>query len=174
MSDSLPQKADQYFIDTILDPEWNDTNAKGYDANTAALPTATSISNVGAKYPQIVVQTGNETAPNQTGYDFLTNGGPGQTRTGTLIATIRAEDGEDGPLQEVYENDNSAAVTAEDIVTLIRQEIERVTLANPTAGATEFTYLSAFPAADTPDDLDSDPVVRQESVTINYGWIREP
>lgn len=174
MSDSLPQKADQYFIDEILDPNWTAANVKGYDANTAALPTATSISNVGAKYPQIVIQGGNETAPNQTGYDFLTDSGPGQTRTGTLIATIRAQDGEDGPLQALYENDNSAAVTAEDIVTLIRQEIERVTLANPTAGATEFTHISAFPAGDTPDDLDSDPVVRQESVTINYGWIREP
>lgn len=174
MSDSLPQKADQYFIDEILDANWTAANVKGYDANTADLPTATSISNVGAKYPQIVVQTGNETAPNQTGYDFLTNDGPGQTRTGTLIATIRAEDGEDGPLQEIYENDGSAAVTAEDIVTTIRQEIEFVTLTNPAGGNSEFTYLSAFPAADTPDDLDSDPVVRQESVTINYGWIREP
>jgi len=174
MSDALPQKADQYFIDNFLDPDWDSTNTKGYDANTADLPTATSISNVGAKYPQIVVQTGNQTAPNETGYDFLTNNGPGQTRTGTLICTIRAEDGADGPLQTLYENDGSSAVTAEDIVTLIRQEIERVTLANSTASGTEWTYVSSFPASDTPDDLESDPVVRQESVTVNFGWIREP
>jgi hypothetical protein len=172
MTVSLPQKADQYFIDEILVPNWDKTNTKGYDANTAALPTSTSISNVGAKSPSIIVQSNNETSPNQTGYNFMTNSGPGQTRTGTLIATIRAEDGPDGPLQDVYENDGTGAITAEEIVTLLRQEIERVTLANPTAGTTEFTYVSTFPAGGTPDDLDSDPAVRQESVTINYGWIR--
>lgn len=173
MTTSLPQKADDYFREQVLLPNWDKTNVKGYDPSTDSLPTGTSISNVGAKYPNIVIQTAGETAGGASGYDYLKNNGPGQVRNGSLIATVRAQDGTDGPLDTKYENDNSPQVTAEDIVTLVRQEIERICLHNPRGDSTEFTTLSSFTAADVPDDIDSDPAVRIEDVTINYSWLRD-
>lgn len=176
MTLSLPSKSDQYFIDQFLLPKWDKTNTKGYDPNDSSLPTATSLSNVGAKYPTIVVQSSNEVSPGQTGYDYLdtADNRPGQTRNGSLVVTVRAEDGSDGPNDAIYENDGSSAVTAERIVTLIRQEIERIAGPdNATAQGTEFHYISSSPTGDVPDDTDKDPVVRIEDTTVLYGWLRD-
>jgi hypothetical protein len=173
MSYKLPEKANEYFRTQFLLPKWDETNTKGYDPSDGSMPTGTSISNVGAKYPSVIVSFSSESGGGASGYDYLTNDGAGSVQNGQLIVTIRAEDGEDGPLQEIYENDGTSPVTAEDIVTLIRQEIERICTNNENGGTTEFITLSATPGGENPDDLDSDPAVRIEDLTVNYTWLKD-
>lgn len=171
----LPEKPDEYFRQEFLLNYWDKTNTKGYDPSDGTMPTGTSLSNVGAKYPSIVVSFSNETSGGQTGYDYLdtADNRPGQTRQGSLVCTIRAEDDPEGPLTGRYEKDGTTAVTAQRIVTLIRQEIERICTENANAENTEFNFVSATPTADVPDDLDQDPAVRIEDTTVLYSWLRD-
>jgi len=60
-----------------------------YDAGGAFLPVATSIDNVGAVYPSLVVSFSNETSGGESTYDYVTPNGPGQNRTGTLREPAR-------------------------------------------------------------------------------------
>jgi hypothetical protein len=176
MARRLPQRPPQYFIDEILLPEWDPSGAVGFDVTqgdpSAAdfMPTATSVDDVGAAYPSLVVQRTNETSGGQTGYDFLTSDGPGQNRDGNLLVTVRAEDREGG-----YTGDSSTydAVAADDLVAELIAEVADVCSRRATAPNTDFSFVSAFPGADAPDDTDATPTVRIAQTTVQYAWIRE-
>jgi hypothetical protein len=84
-------------------------------------------------------------------------------RRGSVLVTLRAAD---GGVQ--YRNDIDALALA----FTLRQEVERVTAANPLGGPTDFTYLGSQPVADAPDDLAAEPPVRQAQVEVRYGWLR--
>lgn len=179
MPTRLPKRPEQYFIEDVLLPEWQPSGAVGFDVQQSDptaedfLPVATSLDGVGEVYPSLTVQRTTETAGGETGYDFLTTNGPGQNRTGQLLVTARAEEADaDGG----YTGDSStyAAVDAAALVDTLIDEVEDVTLRRANAPDTEFSYLSAFRAADAPDDFDVTPTVRIEQTTIQYGWIREP
>jgi hypothetical protein len=176
MARRLPQRPSQYFIDEILLPAWDPSGAVGFDVTVgdpsaeAFLPVGTSLDDVGQVYPSLVVQRSNETSGGETGYDFLTSDGPGQNRDGNLLVTVRAEDLEDG-----YTGDSSTydAVAADDLVAELIAEVADVCSRRATAPNTEFSFVSAFPGADAPDDTDVTPTVRIAQTTVQYAWIRE-
>lgn len=175
MSTRLSKPPAQLFIDDVLLPNWDPAGAVGYDptqtpGDDAFLPVATSIANVGAVYPSLVVSYSNETSGGETTYDFMTTEGPGQQRDGQLVATARAEDERD------YAGDpvTHSTVDAETIVDRLIAEVEDICLANATADGTEFSYLGSQRDADVPDDYDTTPPVRIADCTIAYGWDRRP
>jgi len=171
----LPQRPAQYFIDELLIPDWDPSGALGYDptaspSDEAFLDVATSLEDVGAHYPTLVVTYSNETSGGETTYDFLTTQGPGQQRDGQLVATARAEDGRE------YTGDAAsyAAVDAEAIVYALTSEVEDVCLRNAQGADTRFSYVGSQPGPDVPDDFDAPPTVRLEDCTVAYGWDRSP
>jgi len=96
MSLTLPDRPAQHFMDDVLLPEWDASDALGFDPQAspgteAFLPVATTLDNVGASYPSLVIQYSNETSGGESTYDYLTPSGPGQNRQGTLLAIARAE-----------------------------------------------------------------------------------
>lgn len=177
MTQALPKEADLYFITEILIPNWDATNTVGFDpgasaGSDAALPWADTFDKLGESYPQFTVQTtGEESSGGTTSYDYLTNAGAGQNRNGTLTAQVRVEETED---ESGYTGDSGTygAVGADRLATLIRQEIERVTLENPTAGTTEFSFIGSN-ANDVPNETSSTLTVHREGATLSYGWLRD-
>jgi hypothetical protein len=172
---TLPQDSEQYFIDEVLLDEWDATEARGFDVNTTTgepfLPVATSIDDVGAVYPSLVVQFSNETSGGETTYDFMTDSGPGQNRTGTLLATARAQDSADG-----YSGDPAtySAVDADDIVVELVDAVENVCQRRAAAPQSEFDTLGSQRGPDIPTDYDEDPPVRLAQAEIRYSWTRTP
>lgn len=194
MSLSLPQRPAKYFITEVLADAWQPADALGYDptaspgetttitaaqtqqygdvefgageydAGGAFLPVATSIDNVGAVYPSLVVSFSNETSGGESTYDYLTPNGPGQNRTGTLVATARAQDGLD------YRSDADAQAVVEALV----DEVEAVCQRRAAGGSSEFQSLGSQRGPDTPDDFDDDPTVRLANTQIAYSWLRRP
>jgi hypothetical protein len=175
MTLELPDRAAQHFIDELLLPEWTPSNAVGFDVNVAPesdafLPVATSLSNVGAGYPSLVIQYSNETTGGESTYDFLTPEGPGQNRQGTLLAIARAE-AEQGGFA------GSATATpqpARDLVVQIIEEVERIAITNATGGSSEFRTLGSQRGPEAPDDMDVSPPVRLANCQIDYSYSRNP
>jgi len=177
MALTLPERPAQYFINEVLLPGWRPSEARGFDATLsdpsaeAFLPLATSIDDVGAVYPSLVVQYSNETSGGQSTYDFLTRDGPGQNRTGELIVTARAQDRED---DYVGDSDAYGAAEADDIVVELTEAVENVVQRSAAGGTTEFATLGSQRGPDIPDDYEEDPPVRLADVQVSYSWTRHP
>lgn len=178
MASRLPKRPQQLFIDDILIPAWDPSGAHGYDLaagpeDEAFLPVATSIDDVGASYPSLVVTYSSETSGGETTYDFMTDSGPGQQRNGQLVATARARDTE---ADQGYTGAAAiySAVDAASIVDTLIAEVEDVCLRNQQGDETEFSYLGSQRGPDVPDDLDETSPVRIADCTIAYGWDRTP
>jgi len=177
MSTRLSRPSEDVFIEDALLPLWEPAGAVGFDvalsdpSQDAFMPVGKSLDDVGAVYPHLTVQETNQTAPNDTSYSFLTEDGPGQTRTGQLLVTARAEDKDDGYTGDA---DTHTAVDAQTLVRTLRQAVEDTALEAERNDTTEFSFIGSSPAADVPDDFGAEPTVRQAQVTIPFGWIREP
>lgn len=177
MALTLPSRPAQYFIDEVLLPEWDPSEARGFDAvlsdpsREAFLPVATSIDDVGAIYPSLVVRYSNETSGGESTYDFLTSDGPGQTRTGELLVTARAQ-----AIEDDYTGDSATfpAAEADDIVVELTEAVETIVQRNAGGGTTEFQSLGSQRGPDIPDDTDEDPPVRLADVQVSYSWSRRP
>ncbi len=178
MSLQLPEEPDQYFIDQILldGTSWDASQVHGYDPNTSPgsdswFAYGTSLDNVGTYYPSLVVQYSNETSGGQSTYDYMTSSGPGQNRNGSLVATARVQDDEDG-----YTGDSAthSAVDAETLADAIISQVEAVCARNASGGSSDFQHLGSQRGADTPDDREETPIVRMASCTISYSWLRTP
>jgi len=177
MALTLPERPAQYLTNEILLPGWQPSEARGFDATLsdpsaeAFIPVATSIDDVGAIYPSIVVQYSNETSGGESTYDFVTQDGPGQTRTGELLVTARAQDH-----SEDYVGDSAAyaAAEADDIVAILTETVENVVQRNAGGGTTEFQTLGSQRGPDIPDDYDQDPPVRLADAQVSYSWSRRP
>jgi hypothetical protein len=174
----LPSRPAQYFIDEFLVPEWDPSNAMGFDPSAqpgddAFCPVGTSLDDVGRTYPSITVQRTNETSGGQTGYDFLTANGPGQNRDGQLLVSAYVEDDPDG---EGYTGDSGtySAVDAETLVATLIDEAEGLVLRNANAPGTDFSFVGSYLGADAPDDFDAEPTVRVQQCIVLYSWIRAP
>lgn len=176
---SLEQRAEQEIVDFLIG-HWNPSNALGYDpavekpSAEAFLPVATSIDNVGAVYPSLVVSFSNETTGGQTTYDFVTSDGPGQTRNGTVLATTRAQDRTADEPGYVGDSSAYSAVDAEAIDDVVLDEVERICQDNALAPGTDFSHLGSQPGPDAPDDFEGGDVVRLAQTQISYGWLRAP
>lgn len=175
MALTLPERAVKHFINAVLLPEWDPSAARGYDlaaspGSDAFLPVAPSIDDVGAVYPSLIVRYSNETSEGESTYSFMTNSGPGQIRTGTLIATVRAQDRE----SEYAGSSTFDTLPAEDIVVALTEAVETVVANNATGGQSEFQTLGSQRGPDVPPDLDEDPPVRMADVQIDYSWVRKP
>lgn len=168
-TDALPDPPERIVADLLVSA-WDPTNVEGYDPSATssdaylALGTGADFDDVGKPYPSVVVTPSNQTSGGQTTYDFTSGAGsgPGQLRQGSVLATARAQD------EQGYRN----GATADRLVYLCRQEVERVCRANATGGTTPFTFLGSQPAADAPDDRDDEPVTRLAQVEVRFGWIR--
>lgn len=176
MTQSLPKEPARYFMQEILGPNWDPTNVVGFDPNSTSgeseLRIDDSFEKLGDYYPQATVQkTGEESSGGESSYDYITTTGPGQNRNGTLTVQVRVEDTDDG---SGYTGDSNtySAVSAERLSVLIRQEIERVCLANPTGGNTEFSFIGSN-ENQVPDDTSNTLAVRRAGATLSYGWLRD-
>lgn len=174
----LPDRVDKYFIKNVLLPAWNPSNALGYDPQNASegdeawLPVATTIDDVGAVYPSLIISYSNEGVGTGTTYDFLTGNGPGQVREGSLVATVRVQDKAD---DSGYTGDSSthSAEPAEDVTHQLIAEVENVCQRRANGPNTEFSSIGSFKGASADDDTDEEPTVRIENCTITYSWNRE-
>lgn len=133
MSLTLPERPAQYFIDEVLLPSWDPSEAAGFDPQAAPgdeafLPVATSLDTVGASYPSLVVQFSSETTGGESTYDYVTPNGPGQNRRGTLLVTARAE----SEREYVGDAANYTARSADDLVVDLIEEVEDVCQENAT------------------------------------------
>jgi len=173
---TLPSRPAQYFIDEVLLPGWQPSEARGYDVTVADpsaeafIPVATSIDDVGAIYPSLVVQYSNETSGGESTYDFMTSDGPGQNRTGEVVVTARAQDDEAD-----YTGDAATYDTAEadDIVVELVTAVENTVQRSAAGGATDFETLGSQRGPDIPDDYDQDPPVRLADAQVSYSWVRD-
>jgi len=177
MALTLPQRPADYIIDEILLPNWDPSLARGFDVRVsdpsadAFLPIATSIDEVGAIYPSLIVRFSNETTAGQSTYDFLTRQGPGQDRNGSLLATVRAQERKDG-----YTGDPAQfpAVEADTLVVELVDAVETIIQRNAGGADTILSTLGSQRGPDVPDDVDTEPTVRIEDAEIRYSWQRRP
>jgi len=172
---TLPDRPAQHFIDAVLLPNWDPATAQGYDVHAppeseAFLPVATSIDNVGAVYPSLIIRYSNETSGGETTYDFMTDAGPGQTRTGELIATVRAQDRSGG----YAGSDAHEPLDADDLVVALAEAVEALVARTATGGTSAFQTLGSQRGPDIPPDLEEDPPVRLADAQISYSWVRQP
>ena len=175
MALTLPNRPAEYFIKSILLPAWRPSEARGFDATVADpsdeafLPTATTIDDVGAVYPSLIVTYSSEVSGGESTYDFLTPEGPGQRRAGELVVTARAQDSEAG-----YAASGREPIDAEDIVVELVQAVENLVQRNATGGTSDFSTLGSQRGPNVPDDLDEDPPVRLADTQVSYSWPRTP
>jgi len=177
MALTLPERPPQHFIDELLLPEWQPSDARGYDltgaqpGDEAFMPVATTIDDVGAVYPSLIISFSSGSSGGGSTYDYLTPSGPGQKRTVSLLATARAQDAGDD-----YTGNSAtySAVEADDIVVEIIEAIENVCQRNANPSASEFHAVGSQRAADAPDDTDEDPPVRIAQAEIRCSWLRTP
>jgi len=172
----LSDSAEQIFIDQALLEDWDPSGAFGFDVHAqpgddAFVAVGESLEDVGEVYPSLTVSRTNETAPGSTGYNFVTEDGPGQDRTGQLLVTARAEVSQEG-----YTGDPATVdpVDAEDVVDELINEVEDVCLANATPESTEIGGLGSYRGADAPNDYDASPPVMIEQCVVLYHWARLP
>lgn len=177
MALTLPDRPAQYFIDQVLYPAWDGTDARGYNladdgpVSTSEIVVAATIDDVGAVYPSLIVQYSNETSGGESTYDFMTATGPGQNRTGTLLVTARAQDDADG---YVGNSNQYNTADADDIVYEIVAAVENVAQRRAHAPDSEFDTIGSQRGPDAPDDVDEDPPVRIAQTQIAYSWSRKP
>jgi hypothetical protein len=172
----LPDRPAKHFIDEILLPNFEPTLANGFavtgvsPGDEAFLPVATTIDNVGAVFPSLIISFSNETSGGETTYDFVTREGPGQRRQGTLVATARAE------VRDGYSGDRSTfdPIPARDLTVQITEAVERVCQEQATGLGSQFETIGSQRAAEAPDDRDSDPTVRMANVEVRYSFSRRP
>jgi nucleotide-binding universal stress UspA family protein len=176
MTLTLPDRPAKHFIDKVLLPSWDVSEAVGYDPSAAPgeeafLPVATTLDNVGAGYPSLVVQYSNETTGGESTYDYLTPDGPGQNRQGTLLAIARAEAEAGG-----YTGDSGsyAGEPAEDVAVKLIEAVENVCQDNATGGSSAFKSIGSQRGPEAPDDTDVSPPVRIANTQIDYSWLRRP
>jgi len=197
MTLTLPERPAKHFIKEVLIPEWDPTEAEGFDPSAspgteAFLPVATTLDNVGATYPSLVVQYSNETSGGESTYDYLTPDGPGQNRQGTLLAIARAEqkdgsysgDGSSGDYggaqwggtEYGYTGDDTTypGQSASDIVVTLIEAVENACLRAATGGQSEFQTIGSQRGPEAPDDTDVTPPVRIANTQIDYSWLRRP
>jgi hypothetical protein len=175
MSLTLPQRPAQYFIDEVLLPRWDPSEAVGFDPNAAPgdeafLPVATSLDTVGASYPSLVVQFSSENSGGESTYDYLTPDGPGQNRLGTLLVTARAES------ERTYTGDANTygGEDAEDLVVTLIEATENLIQRTAAGGSTEFQTIGSQRGPEAPDDTNVSPPVRLANVQVDYSWLRSP
>jgi len=240
MALTLPQSPAQHFIDQLLLPEWDETEARGYDTHkrlivanneshtvaagetesydsvtvksggsltvdgtlkTATLtvdgsitvngtlsidgdlfvglddttaeeffPVATSIDDVGAFYPSLVIQFSSGSSGGGSTYDYLTTNGPGQNRTVSLLATARAQDRESD-----YSGDSATHTTveAEDIVEQLIEAVENLCERNAQGGGSEFHAVGSQRAADAPDGLDEINGITLDGDATDTLWLQQ-
>lgn len=177
MALTLPDNPPQHFIDKVLLPGWDSSDARGFDPNVgtpsdeAFLPVAQTIDSVGAIYPSLIIQYSNETSGGESTYNYLTANGPGQNRTGTLLATARAQDAED---DYVGDSASYSAAEANDIVVELIEAVENVCQRRADAPDSEFSTIGSQRGPDVPDDSGEDPPVRLAQCQIRYSWLRDP
>lgn len=196
MALTLPDRPAKYFIEKILAPSWDPADAKGYDlgihnptytteqtfteqktydqigpGDEEFVPVATTIDDVGSVYPSVIIQYSNETSGGQSSYDYLTPNGPGQNRTGTLLATVRAQESDDGYTGDA---DRYDAEPADDIVVHLVQAVENACQRNAAGGSSEFETIGSQRGPDAPDDSETNPTTRIENTQILYSWLRQP
>jgi hypothetical protein len=179
MTLTLPDRPAKYFINEILVPSWDAdaiATAKGYDlsaspADEAFLPVATTIDDVGAVYPSLIIQYSNETSGGESTYDYLTPNGPGQNRTGTLLAVVRAQEAGDGYTGDAAQHDPEPA---DDIGVHILEAVENICQRNAGGGSSQFQSLGSQRGPDATDDDDENPTVRIDNRQIIYSWLRQP
>jgi len=176
MTLTLPDRPAQHFIDKVLLPEWDAGDAVGvYPAAApgggAFLPVATTLDNVGAGYPSLVVQYSNETSGGESTYDYVTPRGPGQNRRGTLLAIARAESEQGGYVGDPATYD---ALAADDLAVALVAAVENVCQRAATGGASAFETVGSQRGPDAPDDRDVAPPVRIANTQINYSYLRQP
>jgi len=161
----------------FLIAEWDPAQVRGFDPSAtgtdAYLPVATSIDDVGATgavYPSLIVSFSNETSGGETTFDFQTANGPGQSPDGTLLATARAEDRDDG---YVGDSASYSAADADTIADEIATHALDICRDNPLAPGTDFTSVGGQRGPDVPDDDDGEPVVRITQRQLDYAalWV---
>jgi hypothetical protein len=175
----VPQLSDEpeEIFASFLRSNWDPANTLGYDPTVtdtsadAFLPLQTSIDDVGAVYPSVVVTYSNQTVGGQTGYTFMSSSGPGKDPDGTCLATVRAEDDSAG-----YTGDSGtySAVDAEAIAHTLLQEVERVIGQNPVP-SNDFDYQGVVRGPDIPDDDDPSEgdIVRLRQTQLRYGFVQD-
>jgi len=176
MSLTLPARPARHFIDTVLLPKWDVNDALGFDPQAspgadAFLPVATTLDNVGAGYPSLVIQYSNETTGGESTYDFMTGNGPGQTRQGTLLAIARVEAEQGG-----YTGDSSQydPMPADDLAVTLVETVENVCQRAATGGDSAFQTVGSQRGPEAPDDMDVSPPVRIANCQIDYSYLRTP
>jgi len=176
MTLTLPDRPAKHFIDKVLLPSWDPAEAVGYDpqaspGDEAFLPVATTLDNVGAGYPSLVVQYSNETTGGESTYDYLTPDGPGQNRQGTLLAIARAEAEAGGYSGDA---DAYAAEPADDVVVALVNAVENACQRNAAGGASAFQHVGSQRGPEAPDDTDVSPPVRIANTQVDYSFLRRP
>jgi len=176
MSLTLPDRPAQHFIDEMLLPERDASDALGFDPQAspgteAFLPVATTLDNVGASYPSLVIQYSNETSGGESTYDYLTPSGPGQNRQGTLLAIARAEAEQGGYTGDSPQYD---PLPADDVAVALVEAVETVCQRAATGGASDFQTIGSQRGPEAPDDLEVSPPVRIANTQVDYSWLRRP
>jgi hypothetical protein len=176
MTLTLPDRPAKHFIEQVLLPEWDASDALGYDVSAtpgdeAFIPVATTLDNVGARYPSLIVQYSNETSGGESTYDYLTENGPGQNRQGTLLAIARAEDG-----GTAYTSDSGtySAEPADDAAVKLIEAVENCCQRAAAGGDSEFQTVGSQRGPEAPDDTDVTPPVRIANTQVDYSWLRRP
>lgn len=178
-TNTLPEKPSKHVIREILSPGWDPSQVRGFDItiddldNSAALIDGTSIRNVGAIYPSLIVSESQPgTSGGETTYDFLTDDGPGQNRTGSVLATARAEAGQD----YVGDSGSYSSADAETIVEEIATHVEDICFETAGGGSSAFSFVGCQRPSDAPiDDATGEgEVVWLAQVEIRFGHIRGP
>jgi hypothetical protein len=172
----LPDRPAKHFIDEVLLPNFDPALANGFKitnvspGDEAFLPVATTIDNVGAVFPSLIISFSNSSSGGETTYDFVTRDGPGQRRQGTLVATARAE------VRDGYSGDRAAfdPIPARNLVVQITEAVERVCQQQATAPNSSFETIGSQRAAEAPDDRAADPTVRMANVEVRYSFSRRP
>jgi len=171
----LPDTPAKHFRDAILKPNWDASVAKGFDPNNSTptddefLPTQTSINNVGAVYPSLIIQFSNETSGGESTYDAVSKDGPVQFRSGTLLAIARAED---GGREYTGDSNQYSAEPAEDIVVDIIDAVEDACRSVAAGQSSEFQAVGSQRGPDAPDDTDVNPPVRIANCQVQYTYIQ--
>jgi len=175
MPRQLPERPDKYIINEVLVPNWDTSDALGYDPTAqpgtdAHLTTATTVDNVTAHDPSLIVSYSNETTTGESTYEFITANGPASRPVGTVIVTARAESDPDG-----YTGDAGTynAISGDDLVVTLIEAAENAAHTIPDGGTTDLEFVGVERGPDAPHDFDTDPTVYQANTRIRYGYLSD-
>jgi hypothetical protein len=169
MPTELSKKAEQKIRDILVN-NWDATNTAGYDPTST--PSDADFVRIHdgtyeASYadPQISITHPNgESVASATNYSGFQGDGSGlnQDRVGNPLIQCWAETLDDGDYR---------GESAEDIVRLLRLEVERVVQAHASADP-EFFYVSVEWDGRNPDNTATP--TWQSQLTAQYQWLKEP